>query len=173
MPETTRAEDREYQRRLAAQQEAARRAAEAFAAHKAQQQSWMSGGSGAPKAGGGSPFERAQGWQQALGMPQYPQFTQTKAGPTVAGGGWDLIRRGAEITGESSPWLMPVLQSRLPEGAAPATVPAARASWGGTAPQYGGGGYGSGGWGGSYPSTAQQALWWDPGLYNWRYGVSY
>lgn len=109
-------------------------------------------------------------WKQIMqGQGIYP----TQPTSPAIGGGWDLIRRGAEITGESSPWLMPVLQSRLPEGAAPATVPAARASWGGTAPQYGGGGYGSGGWGGSYPSTAQQALWWDPGLYNWRYGVSY
>ena len=34
---------------------------------------------------------------------------------------------------------------------------------------YGGGG--GGGWG-NYPASVQPPFWWDPGLYNWRYGVT-
>lgn len=68
----------------------------------------------------------------------------------------------------------PVLRNRIPpRPTRPVVGSVASSSW---SPDYypsggyGGGGGGGGGW--SYPSSVQAPYWWDPGLYNWRYGVS-
>lgn len=75
---------------------------------------------------------------------------------------------------EMSPSGIPILRNRpMYTSQAQAYSGGGGGGWGsGYAPKsYGGGG---GGWGdgGGYAQDAQN-LWWDPGLYNWRYGASY
>lgn len=71
-----------------------------------------------------------------------------------------------------SPAGFPILRNALPPRmVAPQVGSVAQSTWGDayTPRTYGGGGGGYGG--GGYASTLP-AYWWDPGLFNWRYGVT-
>ena len=176
MPSTERAEDREYKRRLAEQQAAARAAAQPSPRYiPSDVNRWnqiMQAQVVYPKQARPQPQQsavrrwdeimRAQGVYPAATAGAWPSTMQTIQG-------WE----SALPQGRAMPTMQPVLQSRLPTGWTGAALPQyGGGGGGGYTRSYGGGG--GGGWGGGYPNVPQQsALWWDPGLYNWRYGVSY